>query len=315
MEDLKKQMETLLARTQGLVKLEKTVEEINNRLKNVEETLRKEVSDLKNRVGDLEKSQQFISKQYEGHKKTNENLIKRDTALDNENKQLNSRINSLNEELEQERAARNADAQHLRSSLHVKVCGIPMQDGEETRDASQANNTTTSELVTKLAIAAKFEKFDPSQIDVCHRTSNENPNSPIIIRFKSKNERSVFFSQRKNLQDLKLEDLGIEEPEPPVVDPSQPAARGGLRGGGRGGGPGRRAGGRNATDENDRPRVFLQEALTEYNTVLLKEAKIAASALQYKFAGYVYNGQVRVKLSEGAKFIPIRSKFDLNNIK
>lgn len=311
MEEINKKLELLIERTKGLEKLESTISEINKRLINVEGSLKKEVSDLKGRCNEIEKSQKFFSDQYDKNKKITECLIKKDTSLEKENQTLNVRLNALNEQLDNEAAARNADAQHLRSSLNIKICGIPMQDGEETRDNSQANNNTSSEIVATLAVAAKLENFAPDQLDVCHRTNSENANSPIIIRFKTKNDRSRFFSQKKNLNDITLADLNIEQPDDAAVS-TDGAARGGHSGLGRGGGhrPTPRP-----VDGTTRPRIYMQESMTEYNSYLLKEAKVAAQALNYKYAGYFYNGQVRVKMSDSSKFISIKCKSDLKYIK
>ena len=61
--------------------------------------------------------------------------------------------------------------------------------------------------------------------------------------------------------------------------------------------------------------VFMQESLTKYTSDLLKEAKLAAGALSYKYPGYTINGEVRVKILEGAKYIAIKSVKDLQKIK
>ena len=53
--------------------------------------------------------------------------------------------------------------------------------------------------------------------------------------------------------------------------------------------------------------IFMQESLTKYTSDLLKEAKFAASALKYKYTGYTINGEVCVKLSDGAQSISIKS--------
>ena len=58
----------------------------------------------------------------------------------------------------------------------------------------------------------------------------------------------------------------------------------------------------------------MQESLTRMNNELLKSAKQVASALDYKYKGYVINGEVRVKSADGEKFIAIKCKSDLKKI-
>ena len=41
--------------------------------------------------------------------------------------------------------------------------------------------------------------------------------------------------------------------------------------------------------------VYFSDSLTSYNGQLLKEAKVIAKEMNYKFAGYSVKGEVRVK--------------------
>ena len=62
------------------------------------------------------------------------------------------------------------------------------------------------------------------------------------------------------------------------------------------------------------PYVQLQESLTNMNAELLRIAREKAGSLGYEFAGYVTNGQVRVKKRKDSKFIAIKCKFDIDRI-
>ena len=66
---------------------------------------------------------------------------------------------------------------------------------------------------------------------------------------------------------------------------------------------------------NEYPRLNVVEHLTNMNNELLKAASIKARALQYKFPGYVLNGEVRVKRTENSHHISINSNSDLVKIK
>ena len=122
----------------------------------------------------------------------------------------------------------------------------------------------------------------PYQIDVCHRIPSKRKEFPpaIIIRFKNKCDKINFFRQKKLLNTKKIKpNFGIKN------------------------------------SEGEYNNIFMQESLTQYTSDLLKDAKLAASALNYKYTGYTINGEVRVKLSDGAKYISIKSPMDLKKIK
>ena len=60
--------------------------------------------------------------------------------------------------------------------------------------------------------------------------------------------------------------------------------------------------------------VYMQESLTRYSSDLLGKCKLAASALNYKFPGYVIRGQIRCKKNETSSYLRIRCPSDLLNI-
>ena len=68
--------------------------------------------------------------------------------------------------------------------------------------------------------------------------------------------------------------------------------------------------------QNNRKKgpLFINESLTHTNRILLKEARSISKQLNYKFAGYTVNGEVRVKKSDHSEHIAILSKKDLLKI-
>lgn len=306
MEEIDRKLEVVLERTAKLDNLESLLTQLNSRLSTVEDRLNIEVANLVKRVVDVEASQDFLGKQYEAVKKANERMIKTTANLEAENVKLNKNCHSLKNELEQEKYARSRDSQYLRSSFNVKLCGIPIQEGED--DPSKPNNPVTLGLIDKVAEASGMERFSTQQIDVCHRVGNKLF-SPIIMRFKTKHDRLCFYKQKKNLNELTADDIGIKLTDEQQNDMKKSDT--GNRGGGRGRG---RGGGASGAERQTSSSIYMQESLTQLNAELLKEAKVAASALQYEFPGYVTNGEVRVKLNKSAKFIAITCKDDINKI-
>ena len=66
---------------------------------------------------------------------------------------MKKQLDKIEKELEQERAARNEDTQYHRSSLNVKIMGIPYQKGEEIKaDANNKASVSVIETKTKTKI-------------------------------------------------------------------------------------------------------------------------------------------------------------------
>lgn len=315
MDEINKKLEILLNRTRNLEKLEVTVNQINCRLIDLEKKVQDDFKNLATRVETVETSIKFTDSQYDQQKKTTDNLVKQESDLKNEIKDLNVGMRRLENELEQEKASRNEDAQHARSSTHVKLCGLPMQDGEDEYDQRSSDNPVTRALVVKVAGVADMRDFDSDQIDVCHRLGSDE-NSPIIIRFKHKCERMAFFHQRKNLANVTKSELGLVPRDPAKV--AEMASARGARGGGRGGrgrGGGRGGGARGGDNREERgDGIFMQDSLTHYSSQILSLVKDATSKLNFKYAGYVFNGQIRAKKGDTDKFIRFRCVSDISKL-
>ena len=61
--------------------------------------------------------------------------------------------------------------------------------------------------------------------------------------------------------------------------------------------------------------IYLKESLTPLNNYFMKEAKKCAKNYGYKYTGYTYKGEVRVRKSDTSKFIAIKKESDLDKIK
>lgn len=290
MEDIKsikEDLAILLERTKGISELTSSVNDINIRLQKLELKFGDEMRRFDKSVEELLESQDFISKEFEKQKTVMNNITNKNTLVDKENKTLKGQLTSLQHQLEEEKASRNVDTQYLRSSLNIKIVGVPFQIGEDIK--SEPNNQATLAIVLKIAEVAHINHFSYNHIDVCHRVGTDKY-SPIIVRFKEKAGRMKFFNQRKNLWNINTKDFGFygQNEEKKAVDRRR--------------------------NKDYTPYVQLQESLTNYNAELLRLAREKTEGLNYEFNGYVSNGQIRVKKKEKDKFIAIRCKSDIDKI-
>ena len=281
MEAMASNIKLLLEKIENIEnKLSKEMEKIENRLSCVETKIDTQLKSLTKKVEELEDSQKFINKCFEGHKIQTENLIKKDTLREMAMIELAARVTKLESDLIQEKSERNISEQYHRSSVNVKILGVKLTKDEE--DLENDSAAATLEIVKSLVSSAKLTGFDESQIDVCHRLPSMRKDFPpaIIIRFRNKCHKLNFFKQKKLLDSKKIKtNFGVKD------------------------------------NEGIYNKIFMQDSLTQYSSKLLKDAKIAANALNYKYTGYTINGEVRVKLSDGAKYISIKSPLDLKKIK
>ena len=109
--------------------------------------------------------------------------------------------------------------------------------------------------------------------DVAHRTSKRQ-NTPIIMLFNKKSDRTNFFKQRKEFHNLRAHQfqssqLVDEEVTLPDIDNE-----------------------RGEETSNSKMLIVLNESLTPTNRRLLKEAKKVNKQHNYKYKGYTVNGEV-----------------------
>ena len=261
-------------------KIENSLKEIRNEIETIKMNNQTAIVNISNTLSEVEKSQNFINKEYESQKGKINDLIKDNKKLFLENQQLKNELDDLYQNQEDNKSDINKLAQYNRSSFMIEIAGIPRKKNEDTLY-----------LVEKLAVAAKVDHFDKNQIDVAHRTSG-NMNAPIIVMFNKKKDRLNFYSQKKKLVSIKPTDI-VDSGVNNHVDDDDEVSLPGL------------------TKIN---HIFVNESLTRTNRILLKEAKSISKALQYKYPGYTYNGEVRVKKSDNSEYIAINCKKDLDKI-
>ena len=296
--------------------LEELCTDTNNNINNLSRrfsTLENKVSNLDQRIDTFEKelvdcknSASFLSDKYDDHQKKLDEQQRQIVNLSSENEDLKIILDNINNELEAEKSNRNKDSQYHRSSINVKILGIPVQPGEEGYvivdgkkvKSSSSDNHKTREVIRILADAAEINDFNTNQVDVCHRIGNYSY-CPIIIRFTRKQDRENFFRQRGRFKNIDISEVAIATTMKELTNWRDEKTKYQPR----------------KDWTNEYPRLNVVEHLTNMNNELLKAASIKARALQYKFPGYVLNGEVRVKRTENSHHISINSNSDLVKIK
>ena len=212
-----------------------------------------------------------------------------------------------------ERLGRNEESQHYRSDHYIKIVGIPIQNGEEVASDGDVSNTATLGVINSLVQHCGIDRYDNSQVDVCHRIGKDIY-SPIIVKFFKKRDRYNFYKQKVKLGGIKSPSLGLAlspEQKSAILNPVPSVSPRGR------GAHSSSSGIRNQLIKDGNiitPYVSIYEHLTKLNSDLLKKAKDRAYANNFKYRGYTVGGEVRVKKSDQGKFISIKDYGDLDKI-
>ena len=194
-----------------------------------------EISTIKETQAELAKSCNYNSNEYEKHRlqqnkilTIHANMEQSMTALETENLELKKSLESC----------QNA-VNHLenRNRLHnVEITGIPLQEHENCMD-----------IVQKIADHLKILGFKP-EVDIAHRlkTDPKKKLTPaIIVRFKDRSTRNLFYQNRFSLKDITITNLGFK-------------------------------------DENVKgTKIFINESLSVATKTLFKSARAKAKELKY----------------------------------
>ena len=306
---------TVSDQTTSINRIDGVLSTDSNRIKDLED----KQDDQTKSIEEVKSSAEFISKEFENMKLK----VAEIDSVKTENVHLKKRIDDLSHDVLQEKVGRNIEQQYLRTSLNIKLCGVPAQTGEDVQTKS-ASNPVTLEVLKQVALQTDM-LLPPSSIDVCHRLGSE-PNSPIIIRFTSKSARFNFVSQKGKLKNFTSADLdlsGIQIPKQilELLESKQRnsvAGRGGSRGGSRGGFNNSSRGGSNGASSFGgggftTTSIYLQDHLTKRNKDLLREAKDTLKG-SFEFPGYVYHGEIRAKQNTNSKHHVIYTSADIQKL-
>ena len=166
---------------------------LDEKINKMEDILKSEINELRTTVQDIEKSQEVISTNFDTHNSKVQDLINDNKKLLLENKRLKQEIDETITRQEENEVKINQLAQYNISSFMLEISGIPRKKSEDA-----------VKLIENVAIKAKIKNFDREQIDVAHRTSKKNT-APIIILFKTRNDRNNFYKQKKNMFSVSAE--------------------------------------------------------------------------------------------------------------
>ena len=113
MEELTK---TVIERFNGfdlkLTEMTTTISSLAENLKEYKAEIANRINVIESNVTKIDESQKFIAEQDDKSKTTMDNLIKKNTQLDKENKEMNGRIKELEHKFEQEKILRIEQAQY-----------------------------------------------------------------------------------------------------------------------------------------------------------------------------------------------------------
>ena len=300
-------------------KIDRRLDELENKNKELSSQVNvntKNIADLQLVSNTVEDSVNFISKQYDdlnpiARRNVNDlaQLSLQLKTVSEENVRLKSKIALCRHDIEVERIQRNTDAQYQRTSINIKLCGLPTQPGEDERSPTDPSNAVTLELINRVCTAAGIT-FEEGDIDVCHRLGSK-PRSPIIIRFTSKRNRYKFYGQRAKLENVSTTDIDYNNLPKPSKSPRN---------------EGRKSWSLRSQSAQDPPQrdeygeqeqansIYMQEHLTQHTKKLLHQTRETLKDMNFAYGGYIKDGEVRVKKTEKDVPTTIRSPADLEKL-
>ena len=277
MEELTK---TVIERFNGfdlkLTEMTTTISSLAENLKEYKAEMANRINVIESNVTKIDESQKFIAEQYDKSKTTMDNLIKKNTQLDKENKEMNGRIKELEHKFEQEKISRIEQAQYQRRNM-LEIYGIPVTENENCVD-----------IIDKLANLAKIEKFNRNMVEVAHRIGTKQL-AAIIMMFKDRNDRDNFYAQKAKIRKLHVNQILSQDEETIKKYPEENEKR------------------------NPDTFIFVNESLTPENKELMRETRNKAKEKSYKFV-WTHKGGIRVRKTTDSQAIKIRSKKDLDKI-
>ena len=125
-------------------------------------------------------------------------------------------MDDLRNDLEQEKIGRNYSDQYHRTSINIKLCGVPAKPGEDVRGDTASNPVTLDVVRT---ICRQLDVHLPNDaVDVVHRLG-DGSTAPIIIRFASKSACTNFVRQKGkfNIASESVDLSNVQAPTPNMV--------------------------------------------------------------------------------------------------
>ncbi len=176
------------------------LDELFQLMNKMENQQQENTKNLEKRFAKFEKSMDFISNQFDDHKKIVENVLKANSEIKKENESLRKEMQKLKEEIYQARKDTDNLEQYGRRDT-IEISGIPRENGEDS-----------TALVLKVGKAIGVE-CDGEDIEACHRIGPKK-DAAIICKFQSRKMKSEFMRRKKELKNVNSKDLEVETPKP-----------------------------------------------------------------------------------------------------
>ena len=117
--------------------INRRIDLLENKLDSFKLEITENIKGLEERVKVVKKSAEFIANEYESQKKTSSNVLKRQSLLSTENEDMKKDITALRLDKEKLKLALNGFEQYGRREC-IEISGVPLQDGENTKDIAIA---------------------------------------------------------------------------------------------------------------------------------------------------------------------------------
>ena len=233
------------------------------------DSLSTELSNCKRDINSLKITCDFQSVQFENHKKQQDNIILANSKINDEIALLNRHIKSLEKRLREEKIIRNNNENNNRK-INLGISGIPVLSEENLY-----------ETITKIGDLIGIPNCRDT-IDVAHRlfTKSTTAIPSIIVRFKCRTDRDIFFSKRSNLKNVTIADLGFT-PTPATKKMFD--------------------------------KIYVNESLSAMSKGILRSCRERIKLAGFQ-STFVSGGAVYVKKSESTKRIKINTSEDIDRV-
>ena len=188
------------ASLQRIVNMESAVNEklevILKTLKGVQDQQKDDYKKTEKRLLAFEKSMDFINSQFENYKKITDRLMKRNTKLETENKELRNRIDKMEGKLNTVASDVNDLEQYGRRDC-LEINGIPKEENE-------CPESVIIKLGEKIGV-----KCDANEIHACHCIGPKF-NAGIICKFTNRKVRDQVIKNKKEAKHVSGKDLDLQ---------------------------------------------------------------------------------------------------------
>ena len=148
--------------------INKRFDEMSNKIDSINNGFVEKLAVLENKLIEMEKSNIFISGQYESQRKSIDNMLKKQVALEKENMAFKEEIKSLEKKFISSAQELNDLQQYGRREC-IELVGIPKMENENTEEVA-------IKVFNEIGV-----KINQSDITACHRVPSRK-GDPIIKR-------------------------------------------------------------------------------------------------------------------------------------